>query len=151
MTQFRMVPSCTLDASVVAGDFPGLVDLCLKLASGMEWRTGQKKVSQVSQNWPENFRIFTIFTAQLIVSKLGMSEPWHRPPTGRLLSILLLGILPQTGARNFPERLRGLVRMPENPTDDISKVISKGVIVCHRVIVISLLSCHSRVRNASLP
>lgn len=35
-------------------------------------------------------------------SSLGknMSEPCHRPPTGRLLSILLLGILPQTGARD---------------------------------------------------
>lgn len=43
------------------GDFPGLVDLCLKLASGMEWR----------------------------------------PPTGRLLSILLLGILPQTGLATY--------------------------------------------------
>eukprot|EP00435_Cladocopium_sp_Y103_P027862 s3212_g6.t3 len=43
------------------GDFPGLADLCLKLASGMEWR----------------------------------------PPTGRLLSVLLLGILPQTGLATY--------------------------------------------------
>ena len=35
-------------------------------------------------------------------SSLGknLSEPCHRPPTGRLLSVLLLGILPQTGARD---------------------------------------------------